>query len=150
MSAAPTSRPSKAAPDFILLGGPLAASHQVVLVPGEMVPLYSLDLPASLRSGIREKVARRQLADRLGFAPALRPFVPTIQGHPKANTKTGPGSSPQIRPGSKASVPFQGARSYQTICPSPLPPISGPWPVPPRTVSKPALVQVTVSVRISH
>ncbi|WP_164860869.1 type II secretion system protein GspL [Parasedimentitalea marina] len=87
MSAAPTSRPSKAAPDFILLGGPLAASHQVVLVPGEMVPLYSLDLPASLRSGIREKVARRQLADRLGFAPALRPFVPTIQGHPKANTK---------------------------------------------------------------
>ena len=46
-----------------------ASGPCIALVPGEAVPLLRLELPEGLRGGARDRVARRQAADRLGLAP---------------------------------------------------------------------------------
>ena len=82
---------SDAPPEFLPLDGAAAAGpRQIVLVPGEEVPLFALDLPAGLRGLAREQVARRQLAGLLGAAAAgdgleLRPFAPAAA---KARSQT--------------------------------------------------------------
>ncbi|WP_323769597.1 GspL/Epsl periplasmic domain-containing protein [Antarctobacter sp.] len=58
---------------------PAPRGRYVALVPGEAVPLVTLDLPNGLRGRAREQVAQRQLADMLGADAAslqLRPFAP--------------------------------------------------------------------------
>lgn len=53
------------------------SARQVALVPGAMVPVITLDLPAGLRGEDRELVARRQVLDRMGLDEAtveIRPF----------------------------------------------------------------------------
>lgn len=64
---------------FVQLDGrsALPKRRQVALVPGQDVPLLSLDLPQKLRGQAREQVARRQLQDRVGLnddAIEMRPF----------------------------------------------------------------------------
>lgn len=59
--------------------GPVPRGRYVALVPGEAVPVMTLDLPKGLRGRAREQVAQRQLADMLGADAAtlqLRPFAP--------------------------------------------------------------------------
>ncbi|WP_270725270.1 type II secretion system protein GspL [Shimia sp. Alg240-R146] len=54
----------------------------VALVPGELIPVLPLDLPANLRGSTREQVARRQLCDSAALDPntaEIRPFL--LGGH---------------------------------------------------------------------
>tara|TARA_R100000789_G_scaffold96738_1_gene98614 strand:+ start:17533 stop:18711 length:1179 start_codon:yes stop_codon:yes gene_type:complete len=58
---------------------PAPRGRYVALVPGEAVPVMTLDLPKGLRGRAREQVAQRQLADMLGADATtlqLRPFAP--------------------------------------------------------------------------
>lgn len=62
---------------------PPLAAQQVMLVPGQAVPVMALDLPAALRGQAREQVARRQLQEMTGLAPEvleMRPFVVPQRG----------------------------------------------------------------------
>lgn len=62
---------------------PPLAAQQVMLVPGQAVPVMALDLPAALRGQAREQVARRQLQEMTGLAPdvlEMRPFVVPQKG----------------------------------------------------------------------
>lgn len=43
--------------------GPAAEPGQVVLVPGEDIPMLPLDLPGGVRGSTREQIARRQILD---------------------------------------------------------------------------------------
>lgn len=63
------------APAFVRFSEATGAAHEVVLVPGHVVPLVDLELPQNLRGQAREQVARRQLADRMGIGAAedIRP-----------------------------------------------------------------------------
>lgn len=62
---------------------PPLAAQQVMLVPGQAVPVMALDLPPALRGQAREQVARRQLQEMTGLAPdvlEMRPFVVPQKG----------------------------------------------------------------------
>lgn len=64
-------------PEISARAAPLGA-QQVMLVPGQVVPVLALDLPEALRGQAREQVARHQLQDMTGLAPdvlEMRPFV---------------------------------------------------------------------------
>lgn len=73
--------------DFIRLdttaspeGRSRVGARKVVLVPGDLVPILTLDLPAKLRGAVRETVARRQLGDLLGTTSSdtqMHPFFIT-------------------------------------------------------------------------
>jgi len=69
------------AAEFLRLtgAGDRPGPRQIALVPGEEVPVLTLDLPAGLRGQAREEVARRQIRDRIGLAEGaveMRPFHP--------------------------------------------------------------------------
>lgn len=73
-------RPRRASPDVLPIAeSARATAAHVALVPGEDVPLMALALPDGLRGAARERVARRQVADRLGLPMEtldIRPFAP--------------------------------------------------------------------------
>ena len=77
-------RPRRAPSRFLPIAESARAdAPHVALVPGEDVPLMALALPSGLGGAARERVARRQVADRLGLPGEtldIRPFAPPGTG----------------------------------------------------------------------
>ncbi|WP_375257062.1 hypothetical protein [Citreimonas sp.] len=73
-------RPSRVPAEVTVrpIDDPAAGAADVLVVPGQTVPLIALDLPPGLRGHAREQVATRKVCDRLGLDPAalfLRPAL---------------------------------------------------------------------------
>lgn len=76
--------------DFVPLtsSGTAPGAHQVAVVSGADVPVFTLDLPPGLRGQAREQVARRQLQDRAGLTAEttqIRPIYAPKQGEKWSN-----------------------------------------------------------------